>query len=54
MIEKELNKNKEINNSNKSLDAISLVCECGNSTYTHRHSNWIECTSCNKIKILKD
>ncbi len=29
-----------------------LACKCGNKTFTHRHSNWIECTACNKIKIL--
>mgnify|MGYP003115445674 CR=1 FL=1 len=29
-------------------------CKCGNKTFTHRHSNWIECTSCNQIKVLQD
>lgn len=29
-------------------------CECGNKTYTHRHSNWIECTKCGKIQILRN
>ncbi len=27
-------------------------CECGNVLFKHRHSNWIECTKCNKIRIL--
>lgn len=31
-----------------------LSCKCGNQTFTHRHSNWIECTSCNRIKVLQD
>lgn len=30
-----------------------LACKCGNQTFTHRHSNWIECTACNKIQILQ-
>ena len=30
-----------------------LACKCGNKTFTHRHSNWIECTTCNKIQILQ-
>lgn len=30
------------------------ACECGNTTFTHRHTNWIQCVSCNKIKVLKD
>ena len=30
----------------------SLPCKCGAKTFTHRHSNWIECTDCNKIKIV--
>jgi len=29
-------------------------CKCGNKTFTHRHTNWIECTACNKIKVLQD
>lgn len=29
-------------------------CKCGNKTFTHRHTNWIECTSYNKIKVLQD
>jgi len=29
-------------------------CKCGNKTFTHRHTNWIECTSCNEIKVLQD
>jgi len=29
-------------------------CKCGNKTFTHRHTNWIECTSCNRIKVLQD
>lgn len=29
-----------------------LACTCGNKTFTHRHTNWIECTACNKIKRL--
>jgi hypothetical protein len=27
-------------------------CECGNKTFIHRHTNWIECTACNNIQIL--
>ena len=29
-----------------------ITCKCGNKTFTHRHSNWIECVACHKIKIL--
>jgi hypothetical protein len=29
-----------------------ISCECGNKIFTHRHSNWIECITCNKIKII--
>ncbi len=35
------------------VDLDCLSCICGNRTYTHRHSNWIECTVCHKIKFLK-
>jgi len=37
------------------LDTTALggqKCTCGNNTFTHRHSNWIECTKCNKIITL--
>ena len=38
---------------NKNIEADSgLACTCGNKTFTHRHTNWIECTACSKIKIL--
>jgi len=30
----------------------AITCDCGNQTFFHRHSNWLECTSCNKIKVL--
>jgi NADH pyrophosphatase NudC (nudix superfamily) len=30
----------------------SIPCDCGNRTFTHRHTNYIECTSCNKIRII--
>jgi hypothetical protein len=35
-------------------DVSGLACKCGNQIFTHRHSNWIECTACNKIQILQD
>jgi len=39
---------------NCSIPAVSgLACKCGNQTFTHRHSNWIECTACNKIHVLQ-
>ena len=38
--------------SNVVCACINNSCECGNKTFTHRHSNLIECTSCNKIRIL--
>ena len=34
-------------------DVKGLACKCGNQIFTHRHSNWIECTACNKIQILQ-
>ena len=35
-------------------DVGGLTCKCcGNNIFTHRHSNWIECTVCNKIQVLK-
>ena len=34
-------------------DVSGLACKCGNQIFTHRHSNWIECTACNKIQILQ-
>lgn len=34
-------------------DVSGLACKCGNQIFTHRHSNWIECTACNKIHILQ-
>ena len=34
-------------------DASGLACKCGNQIFTHRHSNWIECTACNKIQVLQ-
>lgn len=34
-------------------DTDGIACSCGNQTFKHRHTNWIECTSCNKIKVLK-
>jgi len=30
-----------------------LACKCGNKTFKHIHSNWIECTACNKINVLQ-
>ena len=30
-----------------------MTCKCGNKKFIHRHSNWIECTVCNKIQILQ-
>lgn len=47
-LQKIVNKNCNIPNVN------GLACKCGNQTFTHRHSNWIECTACNKIQILQD
>jgi hypothetical protein len=39
---------------NCSIPAVSgLACKCGNQTFTHRHSNWIECTACDKIQVLQ-
>ena len=39
---------------NLRLTVVSgLSCKCGNKTFIHRHTNWIECTACNKINILK-
>jgi len=35
------------------FDVSGLACKCGNKTFTHRHSNWIECTVCNKIQVLQ-
>lgn len=35
------------------FDVSGMACKCGNQTYTHRHSNWIECTACNKIQVLQ-
>lgn len=41
-----------------SIPVVSITegqsCKCGNKTFTHRHTNWIECTSCNQIKVLQD
>lgn len=34
-------------------DVSGLACKCGNQIFTHRHSNLIECTACNKIHILQ-
>lgn len=34
-------------------DVSGMACECGNQIFTHRHSNWIECTACNKIHVLQ-
>lgn len=34
-------------------DVSGLACKCGNQIFTHRHSNWIECTACNKIQVLQ-
>lgn len=34
-------------------DVSGLACKCGNRIFTHRHSNWIECTACNRIQILQ-
>lgn len=34
------------------IDGIPKPCKCGNFTFTHRHSNWIECTKCHLISIL--
>lgn len=34
-------------------DVSGLACKCGNRIFTHRHSNWIECTACNKIQVLQ-
>lgn len=34
-------------------DVSGLACKCGNMTFTHRHSNWIECAACNKIQVLQ-
>jgi len=31
----------------------NVACQCGCNTFTHRHSNWIECTSCARIRILQ-
>lgn len=48
--------NEMVNKMDKQLDMplfSGLTCECGNHTFTHRHSNWIECTACNKIQVLK-
>ena len=33
-------------------DNISIPCTCGNNLFIHRHSNWIVCAKCNKVKIL--
>jgi hypothetical protein len=30
-----------------------LACKCGNKTFKHIHSNWIECTACYKINVLQ-
>lgn len=35
-------------------EKYNVRCECGCSLFTHRHSNWIECISCHRIKILED
>ena len=35
------------------FDVSGLACKCGNQIFTHRHSNWIECTACNKIQVLQ-
>lgn len=36
------------------LTKTKINCDCGNPIFTHRHTNWIECTKCNKIKTLFD
>ena len=33
-------------------EAKGKICSCGNDTFYHRHSNWIECTLCNKIYVV--
>lgn len=38
--------------SKKRSAVDGLACTCGNKTFTHRHSNWIECTDCHKIQVL--
>lgn len=49
-----INDLKQIKNTFSNADVSGLACNCGNKTFTHRHSNWIECTACNKIQILQD
>jgi hypothetical protein len=34
-------------------DIDGRSCKCGNQIFTHRHSNWIECTACHVIQILE-
>jgi len=49
---------KEYNTKQLIIDGVSITkgqpCECGNKTLTHKHTNCIECTSCNRIKVLQD
>ena len=44
----------ELKRAEQILKEHNGSCKCGNKTFTHRHTNWIECTSCNKIKVLQD
>lgn len=45
---------KEVEQLINNLASPGVTCTCGNKTFTHRHTNWIECTSCNKIKVLQN
>jgi hypothetical protein len=44
---------KQVKNNSVLADVSGMACKCGNKTFTHRHSNWIECTACNKINVLQ-